>query len=429
MNKLVNKIKTNKIKFMFLAVFALISFITLATAILTKSLNINGTTKIAKNSWIIYFDEVRKSSDSVPSTKDAAIVDFGKTRIEFDANLKSIGDFYEFTVYTVNDGTIDAMVDSIEKTELTEEQQKYLDFKVTYDSGTEIRRCDTLNAKTRRRIKAIVKYKDGLDIDEYPTEDVNLNLYFNINYVQKDAACPPREPDDNKVLTIVPNGGVYQGRTDEIRIYMNKNDTYTLDTPTRNLYNFKDWNKNPTEGTYTIVGNTFTMGDEDVTLTADWQEGDYVARIMNTYYPTIQDALDAAAGEWEDNTVYLLKDTEEDPINKTSKRVKFNLSGHTVTGTFTNSAVGDLQIVNGIFLNEDDNETTFDNYGNLIMGQDDGEVYVDSSITILGEDIALKNHPDSTFYIYDGYLQAKHALVGGYTDKANGYIVIKTEYI
>ncbi|MBO5530694.1 MAG: hypothetical protein J5970_04775 [Bacilli bacterium] len=424
MNKLVNKIKTNKIKFMFLAVFALISFITLATAILTKSLNINGTTKIAKNSWIIYFDEVRKSSDSVPSTKDAAIVDFGKTRIEFDANLKSIGDFYEFTVYTVNDGTIDAMVDSIEKTELTEEQQKYLDFKVTYDSGTEIRRCDTLNAKTRRRIKAIVKYKDGLDIDEYPTEDVNLNLYFNINYVQKDAACPPREPDDNKVLTIVPNGGVYQGRTDEIRIYMNKNDTYTLDTPTRNLYNFKDWNKNPTEGTYTIVGNTFTMGDEDVTLTADWQEGDYVARIMNTYYPTIQDALDAAAGEWEDNTVYLLKDTEEDPINNTSKRVKFNLSGHTVTGTFTNSAVGDLQIVNGIFLNEDDNETTFDNYGNLIMGQDDGEVYVDSSITILGEDIALKNHPDSTFYIYDGYLQAKHALVGGYTDKANGYIVI-----
>ena len=423
MHKLANKIKTNKIKFIFLAVIALISCITLGTAILSKTLNINGTTKIAKNSWIIYFDNVRKSSDSVPSDNDARIVDFGKTRIEFSANLKSIGDFYEFTVYTVNDGTIDAMVDSVEKSALTEEQQKYLDFDVTYDNGTPIRRCDTLNAKTRRRIKAIVKYKEGLEIDEYPTEDVNLNLYFNINYVQKDAACPPRELDDQNTLTIIPNGGVYQGRTDEIRIYMDKNETYTLDEPTRTLYNFDGWDINPEEGSYTISGNTFTMGDESVTLTAKWVEGDYVARIMNTYYPTIQEALDAAAGEWQDNTVYLLKDTTESPTNNTSKRVKFNLGGYTVTGSFTNSAVGDLQIVNGRFENNNENQITFKNYGNLIMGEDDGDVQVESSIAILGETTALQNYDGSTYYIYDGYLQAKHALVGGYTGKAAGYYV------
>ena len=234
MKEIIKKIRETKIKYVVVAAFIMILGITLGTAILTRTLNINGKTKIEKNSWIIYFDDVRKSSDSVASEKDARIVDYGKTRIEFEANLKGAGDFYEFTVYTVNDGSIDAMVDSIEKSTLSEEQLKYIDFKVTYDNGEEIRRCDALNAGTRRRIKAIVKYKDGLDMSEYPTDDVNLNLYFNINYVQKDKACPPRELDEDNVLTIIPNGGKYNGRTDEIRIYMKENETYTI-TRRRNI--------------------------------------------------------------------------------------------------------------------------------------------------------------------------------------------------
>ena len=424
MKKIINKIRENKIKYGILGIIFILASITLGTAIISSTLNINGRTKIEKSSWIIYFDDVRKSSDSVASDKDARIVDFGKTRIEFNANLKSIGDFYEFTVYTVNDGTIDAMVDSVEKSTLTEEQQKYLTFEVKYDNGVDIQRCDELNAGTRRRIKAIVKYKEGIDINDYPTVDVDLNLYFNINYVQKDDACPPRPVDDQKVLTIVPNGGIYNGRTDEIRIYMNEGETYNVASPTRDLYNFTGWEKNPEEGTYTFNNNTFTMGKEDVTLTAGWEEGDYVARIMNKYYPTIQQALDEAALDWKDNTVHLLRSTEESPTNNTSKRVKFDLEGFTVTGTFTNSSVADLQIVNGRFENPTEDSIVFKNYGKLTMGEDDNDVEVESSISISGESTGLQNYEGSEYYIYDGYLQGVHALVGGYTGKAAGYYLI-----
>ena len=177
------------------------------------------------------------------SSNDARITNYEKTRIDFSANLKEPGDFYEFTVYTVNDGTIDAMVDHVEKFELSEEQKKYLDFSVTYDNGREIKRCDPLDAGTRKRIKAIVKFKDGMDLSDYSGEDVNLNLYFDIHYVQKDDACPADPTGNEHILTIRPHGGTFRKRTDETRIYIEPGQTYELEDPTRYLYNFTGWEK------------------------------------------------------------------------------------------------------------------------------------------------------------------------------------------
>lgn len=420
------KLRKNKFTFFMAITIVLLIMISLGTALISSTLSIIGNTTIKENSWIIYFDKVRKSSDSVDSDNDAKIVDFKKTRIEFTADLKNPGDFYEFTVYTVNDGTIDAMVKSIEKSVLTEEQQRYLEFDVTYDNGTPIRECDELNAGTRRRIKAIVKFKDGIDISNYPKEDTVLNLFFNINYVQKDDGCPPREIKDQNILTIIPNGGSYNGRKDEIRIYLDKGEKYNVLTPERNLYNFTGWTvTNPeTNGTYTFEDDVFTMGEEDVTIEAGWKEGDYVARIMNQYYPTIQEAFDdVQAKEWKDNTVWLLRNTTEYPTNNTSDSFVFNLDGHTVTGTITNATNGNITLVNGRIEAEKDHQEAFINHGTLKLGLDDGEVQVENSIALIGNEIGLLNKPNSKFYFYDGYIEGISGLIGGYTDKAKGYYV------
>ena len=404
--------------------------ITLGSAIVSSLLTISGKTTIKENSWVIYFDSVRKSTDSVTATEDARITNFEKTRIDFSVNLTEPGDFYEFTVYTVNDGSIDAMVDSVEKSLLTDAQKKYLDFFVTYDNGREIKRCDALDAHTRKRIKAIVKFKEGIDVSNYPSEDTNLNLFFDINYVQKDDACPPDPTGNEKILTIRPHGGIYNGRSDETRVYIEPGETYQIQDATRFLYNFVRWDViiPESDGTYTLNDNLFTMGNEDVTIEAEWEEGAYVARIMNKYYTSIQEAFDAVdSTNWEDNTVYLLKNQNEDPINNATNPFVFNLGGYTVTGQIINPKDGTIGLVNGKVQAEEDQQEAFINYGSLTLGTQGGGVQVENSIALIGNEVGLrnvnKNGNYGDFYFYDGYIEAVAALVGGYTELESGYYI------
>ncbi len=65
-------------------------------------------------------------------------------------------------------------------------------------------------------------------------------------------------------LTIEPNGGTYTGQTTSTMYY---EATVTLIPPTKTGYNFTNW----TASTGTLNGNEFTMGDEDSTVTANYE--------------------------------------------------------------------------------------------------------------------------------------------------------------
>ena len=411
-------------------VLCLALFLTLGYSFLKTTLTINGNTKISKNSWVIYFDDVSIASDSVHNedpTKEAVITNQEKTNIEFTANLNNPGDFYEFTVYTVNDGSIDAAVSSIEKTELTEEQAKYLTFDVTYDDGSEIKRCDVLKANDRRLVKAVVKFKEGLDINDYPSDGVSLTLSFKINYEQN-TECE-EVPSNKHRLTINPNGGVYQGRSAPIRVYLSEGDEYTFTEATRNLYNFKYWTivSPVSDGTYTFENNKLTMGQEDVEIQAEWIEGDYVARIMNTYYKTVQEAFDAAGDGWDDNTVHLIQNVAENPINNTSAAFTLNLEGYTLTGSITNSKTGTIDIVNGTVKADQSHDEAVVNYGVLILGEQGLPMLTENSVKLIGNTVGLRNVKTDDnvgeFYFYDGYVEGTVGIVGGYTDKEDKYFV------
>ena len=454
-----NKIRKNKFTVLIVVFVVALFSITIGSALLNAILSINGTTKIKENRWLIHFENVEINDDSVKNSdprNDARIVDNEKTKIEFTVNLTKPGDLYEFTVDTWNEGTLDATIASTEMTQLTDAQKKYIDFDVHYyDTGEEIKRCDELKVNEKRPIIITVKLKEGLREDEYPSTDTTLNLFYKINYVQS-FECPTT-PSEKHILKIRPNGGVYKKRTTETRIYLNEGDSYDIANPTRKLYNFDGWEiTSPTEnGTYSLTDNHFVMGKEDVVIQAKWLEGNYVARIMDTYYETVQDAFDAVGSKnWEDNTVWLLKDVTESPVNNTDatkgtkvkkkdingnivydsdgnpkmvdpKEFIFNLDGHTLKGTITNSKVGAISLINGKVIALPEGNEAFINYGKLTMGSEGEPVMAENSIALLGNNVGLRNVKTGNnlgeFYLYDGYIEGAVALIGGYTDKEKDY--------
>lgn len=70
------------------------------------------------------------------------------------------------------------------------------------------------------------------------------------------------------VLTINPNGGTYDGSADTVTSDIIYNNSITISVPTRTGYIFNGWTLSNNDST--LNGTTFTMGEGDTTLTANW---------------------------------------------------------------------------------------------------------------------------------------------------------------
>ena len=73
---------------------------------------------------------------------------------------------------------------------------------------------------------------------------------------------------DPHVLTINPNGGTWNDKTENSTFELELNETKTIEDPERRGYTFDGWDISE-EGS-TIIEGVFTMGSKDVTLTAKW---------------------------------------------------------------------------------------------------------------------------------------------------------------
>ena len=391
-------------------ILILVLGISVGYAALSKTLRINGTSSIKKSSWIIYFDNIRNESGVTAATQTTISND--KTEVNFKISIDKPGDFYEFDVDTVNDGSIDAMIDSVELTGIKAENENSFSLTTTYEDGTELKKCDILQAGTRKKVKVRFYYNTDIEANELLEEEEKMNLQFKINYVQN-TVC-----ENNITLNIDPNGGKYQNLDKVTKVSVAKNTTYsTLGTPTRRGYIFQYWEtedgtrleKNNETNNYIVNIRT-----SNLTVRAVWEQDlrDYVARINDDYYETIQDAIDEAG---TDDVIYLLKSTTESPTN--NKKVTLELEGFTVTGTLTNTTDGDITLKNGKIKSD---TIALVNNGTLTLGVNDGDYQIDD-IIIEGETKGLEQN--NNFYFYDGYLQALQGIEGGCNGKEDGYYI------
>ena len=137
-----------------------IAGLTVAFAALSTTLNINGTAYLDAAKWGIRFENLSSPTKigSATTTGTAKIEETKAASITgMNVSLSIPGDKVTYTVDLVNKGTINAKIDNIEKTILTQEQQRYLTFKVTNKSGKEVSEGDILSAGETRNLTITIE--------------------------------------------------------------------------------------------------------------------------------------------------------------------------------------------------------------------------------------------------------------------------------
>ena len=161
-------------------------FLGIGYAFLTTTLSINGTTDVDANTWNVYFDNVRVITGSVAST--TPVIDSSKTTVTFHTHLSKPGDFFEFTVDVKNDGSIDAMIETVTKTiNNSTTIPNYLNYTVTYLDGVAFENNDLLKANEKEIYRVRIEYNTNINPGDLPTSAQSLTVSFGTSYVQSDS--------------------------------------------------------------------------------------------------------------------------------------------------------------------------------------------------------------------------------------------------
>lgn len=192
-------------------------------------------------------------------------------------------------------------------------------------------------------------------------------------------------------VTFNPNGGHVSGAT---RTVASGKKIGTLPDPAKSGYEFLGWFTELVNGQQ-IDENTIINGT--ITFYAHWQKKNDVARIGDTYYDTLQDAIGAVPDNVE-TTINLMKDTAENiVISSSSKNIIFDFGNNTLhnAGNYaviTNNS-GNVKLISGTVTSNADTAAINQNGGTFTV--DGGHVVATGSrqaIYIVGGTVQIKGN-------------------------------------
>ncbi len=229
----------NKKKNRIFLLLILLLGISIGFAALATTLKINGNASITKNTWDIYWDNIANKSGVTPTTEPVISADennIPKTLVTWGVTLDKPGDYYEFEVDAVNNGSLDAMIISIEskinnspiKSTVNGEVvvadpspvPSFIKYTVTYADGEEIELNHLLakktnNTPTRETYKIRVEYDKNAvtnsDINNQQS-DTTYTFSFAVTYGQADDNARDRHASSlalGDYFTLVPNASTY----------------------------------------------------------------------------------------------------------------------------------------------------------------------------------------------------------------------------
>ena len=207
------RVKRTRKKQLYRMLFFVLLCFGVGYAALMTDLSINGVANVTQSSWNIHFDNLMENQDSTATVDQAASIDTA-TSISYEVTLTQPGDFYEFNVDVVNEGTIDAMIESVSSKlngtiiDNSHPLPAYLNYIITYSDGIEIANNHLLAAGDTETYRIRLEFKRDINANELPFTDQSNTIVFEVNYIQKNSASvvrPKRSFSDDSWETIVAN--------------------------------------------------------------------------------------------------------------------------------------------------------------------------------------------------------------------------------
>ena len=176
--------------------------ITVGFALLSTTLKINGTAAVKSNNWDVYWDSGSINVNNQSVSADLPEVDEDKTTVTYEVTLELPGDFYEFTIDAVNNGSIDAMVTDVGTliTDLSDEETtlpSYIHYSITYGDNIPIAK-DHLLPKKEGNTPSRETYKVRIEFDSnattLPATDSSYKITTTVKYGQANKSAKRRYP-------------------------------------------------------------------------------------------------------------------------------------------------------------------------------------------------------------------------------------------
>ena len=206
-------------------------------AFLSTDLNILGIANVKTMKWDVHFANIRESDGivDVDNTGKRATID-EPNKVIYSVKLNKPGDYYEFLVDVVNEGTLNAKVDLVTSLIKINNEEKELDnlpkwliYKVEYEDGNVIEKNHILLSEGTETYRVRVEFNKDISKDELPNEEQTVELELETDYIQGDkdvdkdkyiivfnsnggtGTTQPKECEKNKDCTLNANRFLYEG--------------------------------------------------------------------------------------------------------------------------------------------------------------------------------------------------------------------------
>lgn len=165
-------------KYKYIALVILL-FLSIGFAILSSNLSIGSSIGISNASFDVHIEDAVIYSTNVSEVSNP-VINSERDTVTLNAELDKPGDYVQVSFYVVNAGTIDAQLNEIISTTLSEEEKKYLTYSYQYlSSGTIMNTGDLLRVGQKRKILVSYQYKyDVTDFIDIESKSLSLSLKY-----------------------------------------------------------------------------------------------------------------------------------------------------------------------------------------------------------------------------------------------------------